>query len=172
MQNMKQRKSLRSMCDVDLGPSDIALAEQRHGDSGYTLLELLVVLAIIGLLVAITAPQVMKIMGGAKSDAAALQIESLSQSLDFYELDLGAYPTTAEGLQALLVKPADVSGWRGPYVRKGRNLKDPWGRTFLYTSPGKSGAYDLITLGRDGKVGGDGDNADVINEGIKEGNGK
>jgi general secretion pathway protein G len=145
--------------------------DQKHlpaADDGYTLLELLVVLAIIGLLVAITAPQVMKILGGAKSDAAKLQMESLSQSLDFYELDLGAYPTTAQGLQALMVKPADVTGWRGPYVRKGRNLKDPWGRVFIYTAPGKSSAYDLVTLGRDGKPSGEGDDADLTNADVQK----
>lgn len=144
-----------------------------HGsDSGYTLLELLVVLAIIGLLVAITVPQVMKILGGARSDAAQLQIESLSQSLDFYELDVGSYPTTEQGLQALISKPAGVEHWRGPYVRKERNLLDPWGKAFLYTSPGKTRRYDLVTLGRDGKPGGEGDDADVTNEDIKEGGGK
>jgi general secretion pathway protein G len=142
--------------------------KKQHQDAGYTLLELLVVLAIIGLLVAITAPQVMKILGGAKSDAAKLQIESLSQSLDFYQLDMGSYPTTAQGLQALLVQPAGVDNWRGPYVRKDRNLLDPWGKPFVYTSPGKTGAYDLTTLGRDGKTGGEGDDADVSNFQTKE----
>lgn len=137
-------------------------------DEGYTLLELLVVLAIIGLLIAITAPQVMKILGGAKSDAAKLQIESLSQSLDFYELDMDGYPTTAQGLAALMAKPAGVTSWRGPYVRNSRNLKDPWGKPYLYVSPGKSGAYDLITLGRDGKADGEGDDADVSSADLKK----
>jgi general secretion pathway protein G len=138
-------------------------------DEGYTLLELLVVLAIIGLLIAVTAPQVMKLLGGAKSDATKLQIESLSQSLDFYELDMGGYPSSAQGLNALMSKPGETTGWRGPYVRNSRNLKDPWGKPFLYVSPGKSGAYDLISLGRDGKLGGEGDDADVSNDELKTG---
>jgi general secretion pathway protein G len=132
-----------------------------HEESGYTLLELLVVMAIIGLLVAITAPQVMKILGNAKADAAKLQMESLAQALDVYQLDLGTYPTPAQGLKVLVARPAQASEWNGPYVRKARTLVDPWGRPFLYVSPAIGGPFEVKSLGADGKEGGDGDNRDL-----------
>jgi general secretion pathway protein G len=137
-------------------------------DDGYTLLELLVVLVIIGLLVAVAAPKVMQILGGAKSDAARLQIESLSQALDIYQLDAGQYPTTEQGLISLSQKPAGATAWRGPYVRKKKNLVDPWGKAFLYISPGKNGPYDIVTLGADGQPGGEGDDADISNAELQE----
>jgi general secretion pathway protein G len=137
-------------------------------DEGYTLLELLVVLVIIGLLVAVAAPKVMQILGGAKSDAARLQIESLSQALDIYQLDAGQYPTTEQGLISLSQKPARATAWRGPYVRKKKNLVDPWGKPFLYKSPGKNGPYDIVTLGADGQPGGEGDDADISNAELQE----
>lgn len=131
--------------------------------AGFTLLELLVVLVVMALIAAIVTPQVMSMLGGAKSNSVALQIESLSTALNYYQLDVGAYPTQEQGLAALMAAPTDVRNWRGPYVRKRQHLLDPWGRPFRYQVPGRKGAFDLYSLGADGKDGGDGDNADVGN---------
>lgn len=130
-------------------------------DEGFTLMEMLVVLVVIGLIAAVAVPQVMKMLGGAKHKAAKLQLEILSNSLNAYQLDIGAYPTTDQGLMVLWKAPGDVAEWSGPYVRRERQLIDPWGRAFLYKSPGTTSEFDLITLGADGKEGGRGDDADL-----------
>lgn len=135
-----------------------------HKDEGYTLLELLVVLVIIGLLVAVATPQVMRMLGGAKRDAAKLQIEALVTALDYYQIDVGSYPSQAQGLRALWVRPEGVDAWNGPYIRKEQHLIDPWGAPFRYKAPGeKAGAFDLYTLGADGQESGSGDDADLGN---------
>jgi general secretion pathway protein G len=130
---------------------------------GFTLLELLVVLVVMGLIASIVSPQVMSMLSGAKSNSASLQVETLSTALSFYQLDVGTYPTTEQGLEALVVAPKEAKNWRGPYVRKRQHLVDPWNRPFGYRSPGKKGPFDLFSLGADGKEGGDGENADVTN---------
>ena len=133
-------------------------------EQGYTLLELLVVLVIIGLLVAVATPQVMRMLGGAKSDAARLQIEALTTALDYYQTDIGSYPTQAQGLAALWRKPEGLDAWNGPYIRKEKHLTDPWGAPFHYRVPGeKAGAFDLYSYGADGQEGGSGDDADLGN---------
>jgi general secretion pathway protein G len=133
-----------------------------RSQTGFTLVELLVVLAILGLLAAIAAPQVMRQLGGAKSDAAAIQLEKLGGVLDLYRLEIGAYPSTSEGLTALVDKPtASVPSWNGPYLKNREALTDPWGRPYQYRAPGEHGEYDLWSLGADGKPGGDGENRDV-----------
>jgi general secretion pathway protein G len=129
-------------------------------EAGFTLMEMLVVLVVIGLIAAVAVPQVMKLLGSAKHKAAKIQIETLSNSLNAYQLDMGSYPTTAEGLKVLW-KNDDAPDWAGPYVRREKQLVDPWGRPFVYAAPGKTGAYDLITLGADGREGGRGDDADL-----------
>jgi general secretion pathway protein G len=126
------------------------------------LLELLVVLVILGLLATIAVPQVMKYLGGAKTDTAGIQIQGLSTALDLYRLDVGHYPAQEEGLEALLEGPPDVENWNGPYVRKGDMLIDPWNNMFIYRFPGEHGEYDLVTLGADGEEGGEGENQDVV----------
>ncbi len=131
--------------------------------AGFTLLELLVVLVVMGLIAAIVTPQVMSMLSGAKSNSAALQIETLSTALNYYQLDVGSYPSDEQGLGALLAAPTEVKNWRGPYVRKRQHLSDPWGRPFRYRTPGRQGPFDLYSLGADGKEGGDGENADVGN---------
>jgi general secretion pathway protein G len=132
-------------------------------ENGFTLVELLVVLAILGLLVALAAPRVMKYLGSAKSDTARIQIEKLSGILDLYRLEIGRYPTEQEGLQALVEKPAESANWNGPYLKNRESLVDPWGAPYGYRSPGKHGEYDLYTLGADGKEGGEGADKDVTN---------
>jgi general secretion pathway protein G len=133
--------------------------------SGFTLLELIVVIIVLGLLAGLVAPQIFGRLSEAKSTTARTQIELLATALDNYRLDNGAYPTTEQGLQALREKPIRAPvpvNWRGPYLRKDVPL-DPWGRPYAYKCPGdrNATAFDLMSLGRDGKPGGVGEDADV-----------
>lgn len=135
----------------------------RGRKNGFTLVELLVVLAILGLLVALAAPRVMNYLGSARSDTARIQIEKLSGVLDLYRLEVGHYPTEQEGLRALVEKPTQAGDWNGPYLRNSESLVDPWGAPYVYHSPGQHGEFDLYTLGADGKEGGDGADRDITN---------
>jgi len=128
---------------------------------GFTLIELLVVLAIIGLLAGLVGPQVMKHLGGAKTKAAKVQIEDLAGALDMYRMDTGRYPTTSEGLKALVEKPSDARAWNGPYLRKNKIPLDPWMYDYRYTSPGEHGRFDLYSYGADNASGGEGEDQDV-----------
>jgi len=134
----------------------------RRRERGLTLVELLVVLLIIGLIAAFAVPQVMRYLGGARQDAAAVQINQLSGILDLYRLDVGHYPTASEGLDALLEQPSGADGWNGPYVKKAESLVDPWDNPYQYRIPGQNGEYDLYSLGADGVEGGQGEDADVV----------
>lgn len=129
---------------------------------GFTLLELLVVVAIIGLLAGYVGPKYFGQIGKAETKAARAQIDALEKALDAFRLDIGRYPSTAEGLNALMAAPAGASKWAGPYLKKGVP-PDPWGRPYLYKSPGEHGEFDLQTLGRDGTPGGNGIDADIGN---------
>jgi general secretion pathway protein G len=128
---------------------------------GFTLVELLVVLAILGLLAGLVGPQVMKFLGSSKTKTTKLQIEQLAATLDMYRLEVGRYPTQSEGLQALVEQPGNVQTWNGPYLRTGQVPKDPWGFEYNYRFPGQQGAFDIWSLGADNREGGDGENADV-----------
>lgn len=119
------------------------------------------VLVILGLIAAFAAPQVIKYLGSAKTDAAGIQIERLSGILDLYRLEVGRYPTTEEGLQALLEQPPGVERWNGPYIKKADALMDPWGKPYQYISPGEHGDFDLYTPGADGALGGEGEDQDL-----------
>ncbi len=134
-----------------------------HRQAGYTLLELLVVLVVLGLLAAIATPQLLRLLGGAKSDAATLQIDALTASLEYYFLDVGTYPSQDQGLNALWSQPSGVDSWNGPYDQKPSQLEDPWGSPYIYQIPGDTAPFRLLTLGADGKEGGEGDNQDVSN---------
>jgi len=129
---------------------------------GFTLIELLVVLVILGLLAGLVGPQVLRYTGSAKSDTARLQIEELGAGLDLFHLEVGRYPTTEEGLKALVERPTGVSVWNGPYLKKKNIPSDPWGIEYHYTSPGEQGVYDLYSLGSDNLEGGEGNDADVV----------
>jgi len=132
----------------------------------FTLLELLVVLVILGLLASLIAPRIMGRLGTAKRKVAQSQIALLEAALDQYRLDLGHYPTTEEGLEALIVPPEDEKDrarWRGPYLKKKKIPQDPWGHPYHYRCPGEHGDYDLWSYGADGKPGGEGENADITN---------
>jgi general secretion pathway protein G len=136
------------------------------GREGFTLIEILVVIAVIAMLAALVAPNVFQHVGTAKDATARSQIELLGAALDAYVMDNGHYPTTDQGLQALREQPTIQplpSNWRGPYIRKAVP-QDPWGSPYIYLSPGEvnPGSYDLISLGADGEPGGEGDNADIV----------
>lgn len=129
---------------------------------GFTLIELLVVLMILGLLAGLVGPRVLKYLGSAKTDTAKMQIAELSAGLDLFYLEVGRYPTTEEGLAALVAEPSGVDGWRGPYLRKTTLPLDPWGQSYSYEFPGENAEYDLYSLGADRTTGGEGENADVV----------
>ena len=132
-------------------------------DAGMTLVELLVVLVILALIASFAVPRLTQYVGGARTDTAAIQIKRLAGVLELYRLEVGAYPSTEEGLAALMTKPATAGAWNGPYLQNADALTDPWGRAYLYRAPGEHGDYDLFTFGADGAEGGDGDDADVAN---------
>ncbi len=127
---------------------------------GFTLLELLVVIVIIGLLASYVGPKFFAQLGKSESKVAKTQIEAFGKSLDSYRLDTGHYPTTEQGLAALNTKPADETKWQGPYLSKAIP-QDPWGRPYIYRAPGQGTDFDLLSYGKDGQPGGEGDNADV-----------
>ena len=129
---------------------------------GFTLIELLVVLVILGLLAGLVGPQVLRYTGSAKSETAKLQIEELGAGLDLFHLEVGRYPTTAEGLQALVEQPSGINGWNGPYLKKRQVPDDPWGNPYHYRSPGEQNVYDLFSYGSDNMEGGEGNDADVV----------
>ena len=128
-------------------------AARMRRSSGFTLIELLVVLVILTLLAGLVGPRVLDQLGGAKAKTARI---------DLFKLDVGRYPTDAEGLRALVERPSTAPGWTGPYLKKGLPA-DPWGAAYLYKNPGRNGGPDVFSLGADGKPGGESDNADVFN---------
>lgn len=135
--------------------------ERTAREGGFTLVEILVVITIIGLIMGLVGPRVLTYLGESKSKAAAIQIQSLSSALDLYYLDMGRYPTSAEGLAALVRRPAGASSWNGPYLKNNAVPLDPWGRPYRYKAPGDHGPYDIVSLGGDGQEGGTGPAADI-----------
>jgi general secretion pathway protein G len=139
---------------------------RRDDQGGFTLLELLVVLAILGLLIGLVTPAVLRQLGSAKEKIAHQSIERLATILDMYKLDVGTYPTTEQGLQSLVTKPAGVARWNGPYLKGAKVPEDPWGRPYFYRrpSPRPGHEYDLFTYGPTGQLGGAGEAATIYNE--------
>jgi general secretion pathway protein G len=132
---------------------------------GFTLVELLVVLAILGLLIGLVGPAMIRQLGSAKHRIADQSVERIAGILDLYRLDVGTYPTTQQGLAALNLGPAGVAGWNGPYTKDANGIHDPWGRPFAYRAPSQRQGrpFDIISLGADGKTGGNGEDADIVN---------
>jgi general secretion pathway protein G len=134
---------------------------KKRREEGFTLVEILIVVIIIGLLAALVGPKLFGKVSGAKLKAAKAQIELFGTALDTFRLDLGRYPTAEEGLKALREKPSGTEGWQGPYLPKEIPV-DPWGRPYVYKSPGDHGDYDLLSYGLDGAEGGEGENQDIV----------
>ena len=124
---------------------------RRDGEAGFTLIEMLVVITIIAMIMALVAPRVLNYLGESKIKAAKIQIESFGSALDLYYLDEGHYPTTSEGLTALVQRPENSPTWNGPYLKGGFVPKDPWGNPYVYRSPGEHGPYDIVSYGPDGQ---------------------
>ena len=133
----------------------------RMPQRGMTLIEILVVLVLIGIVLGIVGGNFIGRGEKAKADAARIEIGQIGQALDLYKLEIGRYPSSSEGLQALVTAPAGAANWNGPYWKKAQIPKDPWGNEYRYTSPGQKGAYDILSLGADGKEGGEGTNKDI-----------
>lgn len=130
-------------------------------ERGMTLIEILVVLVLIGVVLGIVGGNFIGRGEKAKADAAKIEISQIAQALDLYKLETGRYPSSSEGLQALVSAPAGASNWNGPYWKKAQIPKDPWGNEYRYSAPGQKGAYDIVSLGADGKEGGEGANKDI-----------
>ena len=134
----------------------------RFAQAGFTLLELLVVMVIIGLLAGYVGPRYFAQIGKSETKAARAQIDALEKALDQYRLDTGHYPSSEQGLLALMVAPPGEARWQGPYLRKAVPM-DPWGRPYVYIIPGQKSEFDLMSYGKDGRPGGSGDGADIGN---------
>lgn len=135
--------------------------DEQNRDDGFTLVELLVVLVILGLLASLAAPRIFDFGEKARQDTAGLQIANFKTALEMYRLDAADFPSTQQGLAALIEQPQGVGRWNGPYLSE--LPQDPWGHEYVYKSPGDHGDYDLASLGADNRPGGDGDDADITN---------
>jgi len=134
---------------------------RRDGEAGFTLVEILVVITIIGLIMAIVGPRVLNYLGESKVKAARIQIESLGSALDLYYLDMGRYPNSSDGLAALVQRPGNAEEWNGPYLKGGVVPNDPWGHAYLYRSPVEHAPYEIVSYGSDGQEGGAGTATDI-----------
>lgn len=139
------------------------ISADRRRSAGFTLLELLVVLAILGLLAAIVGPQVIKYLGSSKTQTATVQVKNIAAGLELFRLDAGRYPLPDEGLQALMAQPTAVPIWNGPYMGQASGLVDPWGNPYRFKVPGDHGEIDVFSYGSDNAIGGSGEAKDVGN---------
>jgi general secretion pathway protein G len=135
---------------------------KRRGERGFTLVEILVVITIIGLIMSLVGPRVLNYLTESKAKAAKIQIESFSSALDLYFLDNGRYPSSSEGLRALVQRPGSTMSWNGPYLKGAVVPADPWGNSYVYRAPGQHGTFDIVSYGADGQEGGTGSASDVV----------
>ncbi len=149
---------------MDKRPAFRSNARRRDRRGGFTLVELLVVLVILSLVMGLVGPQVLRFLSSSQSRAAKLQIESFASALDLYYLDNGRYPSTQEGLEALVRRPGAAANWSGPYLQQPDVPVDPWGNPYDYRVPGNRAPYTIVSLGADGQRGGADDGADISNE--------
>ncbi len=146
----------RNMPALDGGAQETNMpvkTEDRKLERGFSLIELIVVLVILGLLAAVVGPKLIQKVGKSKEDIAKIQISTFSEPLHLFALDVGRLPTTAEGLDALVRNPGNMDSWRGPYLNKPNVPNDPWGHPYIYRCPGQNGEYDIVSLGPDGTEG-------------------
>jgi general secretion pathway protein G len=153
----RTRPARRSDSGVDSGGCG-----RRRAEAGFTLIELLVVLVILVLLAGLVAPRVIGYLGSSRTKAAKVQVQSLATALELFKVDTGRYPSTGEGLKALVEAPPGTAVWNGPYLAKKDVPTDPWGRPYAYRSPGEHGAFDILSLGADNQRGGTGENEDIV----------
>jgi general secretion pathway protein G len=139
-----------------------------HGEAGFTLVEMLVVIAIIGLIMGLIGPRVLNYLSESKVKAAKIQLQSFASALDLYFLDAGRFPSSAEGLAALVRQTPGVAAWNGPYLKGGSVPNDPWNHAYIYRSPGERGPYDILSYGSDGQEGGSGLAADISLESLQK----
>ncbi len=132
-----------------------------RGELGFTLVEMLVVITIIGLIMSLVGPRVLNYLSESKVKAAKIQMQSFASALDLFNLDAGRYPSTAEGLAALVRPTPGVAAWNGPYLKGGNVPNDPWNNPYIYRAPGEHGPYDIVSLGSDGQEGGTGTATDL-----------
>ena len=158
--------SARSIHTVDARRPAKYRDRQHDRQAGFTLVEMLVVIAIIGLIMGLIGPRVLNYLSESKVKAARIQLQSFSSALDLYYLDAGRYPSTAEGLAALIRPAPGVTAWNGPYLKGGGVPNDPWNHSYVYRSPGDRGPYDIVSYGSDGQEGGSGTAADISLENL------
>jgi general secretion pathway protein G len=151
--------SVRRLARSCLAKRDDAIG--REGERGFTLVEMLVVITIIGLIMGLIGPRVLAYLGESKVKAAKIQMQSFGSALDLFYLDVGRYPSTSEGLGALAQRPAGMASWNGPYLKGGALPADPWNTPYVYRAPGEHGPYDIMSYGADGQEGGSGTAADI-----------
>jgi general secretion pathway protein G len=148
-----------------LAPSGAGHAQQKHerhaAQQGFTLVEMLVVITIIGLIMGLIGPRVLNYLSESKVKAAKIQLQSFASALDLFYLDAGRFPSTAEGLAALVQRTPGVTAWNGPYLKGGNVPTDPWSHAYVYRAPGERGPYDIVSYGSDGQEGGSGVTADI-----------
>lgn len=139
-------------------------SQPRDAHGGFTLVELLVVLVILALIMGLVGPRVLNYLTSSREKAAALQINGFKSSLDLFFLDAGRYPSSSEGLEALVRKPAAVERWNGPYIQQAAIPADPWGNPYIYAAPGQTAPFKITSNGADGRPGGTGSDADISSE--------